>query len=105
MLDYKSRENHIEKDFKMKKFNGTFHGMLINSKAISGDKIEYSFDSRGTSYNVSHWQDGKYTVWSKRKSAAFASQMAVMTLEEMSARSKALSYLVKLIEKEVDTVM
>ena len=89
----------------MKKFNGTFHGMLINSKAISGDKIEYSFDSRGTSYNVSEWQDGDYVVWSKRKSAAFAPQMAVMTLKEMSARSKALSYLVKLIEKEVDTVM
>ncbi len=70
--------------------------MLVQT-TIENNKMCYSFESRGTKYDVVEDRDDFYAVWSKRNTLTHPS-LVLMTLKEMKARSKALNNLATLIE-------
>lgn len=75
--------------------------LTIKVSKTENDRDAYDFTSRGTHYTViSDRDDGLFTVFSERKSAAFGLQIKVMTLAEMAARSKALSHLATIIKAD-----
>lgn len=57
----------------------------------------YSFENRGTDYQVLSNDGVFFQVWSKRKSLSNLSAPKVYTLKEMAQRSKALKHLAQLI--------
>ena len=71
--------------------------MLVQTTITENNKTCYSFEARGTKYEVVDDRDGFYAVWSKRNSLTTTS-LVLMTLNEMKARSKALNHLATLIE-------
>jgi len=91
IVDCKSKENQS------KEKNMT---MIVNSTVTQNGLNAYNFVSRGTEYTVieNGQHANMFDVYSNRKSVSFSPQVAVMTLKEMKARSKALSHLAQLIE-------
>jgi hypothetical protein len=74
---------------------------LMINQTNEFNRETYCFTSRGTSYTVIARECGKFfEVWSERKSASFGLQVAVMTLKEMAARSKALAHLCAIISAD-----
>jgi hypothetical protein len=73
---------------------------LMIKQTVSGGRPVYNFESRKVDYTVIDREDGTYEVWSSRQSCSFSAQVVVMTLKEMSARTKALKNLVALIQTE-----
>jgi len=71
--------------------------MLVQTTMTSNNKTCYFLEARGTKYEVVDDRDGFYTVWSKRNSLG-TTNLVLMTLKEMKARSKALNHLATLIE-------
>jgi hypothetical protein len=71
--------------------------MLVQTTVTENNKTCYSFEARGTKYEVVDDRDGFYAVWSKRNSLT-TTNLVLMTLKEMKARSKALNHLATLIE-------
>ena len=71
--------------------------MIVQTTMTSHNKPCYIFEAYGTKYEVVDDLDGFYTVWSKRKSLG-TTNLVLMTLKEMKARSKALNHLATLIE-------
>lgn len=75
--------------------------LTIKQTATEDNRAVYDFTSRGTHYTVIADKCGTlFTVFSERKSAAFGTQIAVMTLKEMAARAKALANLATLISAD-----
>tara|TARA_B110000495_G_scaffold181232_1_gene175821 strand:- start:1920 stop:2147 length:228 start_codon:yes stop_codon:yes gene_type:complete len=74
--------------------------MIVNSTITKNGLQAYDFTSRGTKYTVI--ENGQcanmWDVYSNRLNVSFSPQVAVMTLKEMKARSKALNHLATLIE-------
>lgn len=74
--------------------------LTVTTTKTTNNRNAYDFVSRGTHYTVIDG-DGingdMFTVFSERKSASFGVQIAVMTLNEMKERSKALANLATLI--------
>jgi len=72
--------------------------MFVETAKTEDGNNAYNFTANGTEYTVIEKSDSPlYTVFSERKSASFGLQVKVMTLGEMSKRSKALENLVTLI--------
>ena len=70
---------------------------MIVETTMTENKMMYSLEARGTKYQVVYERDDMYAVWSKRNSLT-TTQLVLMTLKEMKARSKALNHLATLIE-------
>jgi hypothetical protein len=71
---------------------------MISETTSPDGRAVYDFTSRGTSYTVIADKNGEtFTVFSERKSASFGTQIAVMSLKEMTKRAKVLSHLATLI--------
>lgn len=74
--------------------------LIVNTSMTEDGRNIYSFEARGTKYDVFEREKGKsdiFEVFSQRKSASFGLQIKVMTLDEMKSRSKALNHLAMLI--------
>ena len=71
--------------------------MLVQTTMTENNKMCYSFESRGTKYEVVDDRDGFYAVWYKRNTLT-NTNLVLMTLKEVKARSKALNNLATLIE-------
>lgn len=71
--------------------------MIVETTMTENNKMMYAFEARGTKYQVVYERDDFYAVWSKRNSLT-DTQLVLMTLNEMKARSKALGHLAALIE-------
>tara|TARA_B110000503_G_scaffold12532_1_gene17046 strand:+ start:508 stop:789 length:282 start_codon:yes stop_codon:yes gene_type:complete len=71
--------------------------LIVNTTVTDYNKNAYSFEARGTEYTVIDNENGLYDVYSNRKNVSFMPQIAVMTMKEMKARSKALAHLGTLI--------
>jgi predicted MarR family transcription regulator len=74
---------------------------LIINQTNTENRTTYEFTSRGTSYTVIARECGKlFEVISERNAASFGMQIAVLTIQEMSARSKALAHLCAIINED-----
>jgi predicted MarR family transcription regulator len=74
---------------------------LMINQTTTGNRTTYEFTSRGTSYTVIEREyDEGFEVISERLGASFGMQVAVMTLKEMAARSKALAHLCAIINTD-----
>lgn len=60
----------------------------------------YSFESRGTKYDVVKDSDGRFSVWSDRLSRAGGSVLNVLSRKEFSKRAKVFSDLLILIDSD-----
>ena len=68
--------------------------MLIN-QTIENGRNTFEFEANNTAYTVIETSEiGFYEVWSNRLNVSFPPKVAVMSLSEMSKRSKALKALV-----------
>tara|TARA_B110000259_G_C13899228_1_gene356180 strand:+ start:656 stop:907 length:252 start_codon:yes stop_codon:yes gene_type:complete len=71
--------------------------MIVETTMTENNKMMYALEARGTKYQVVYERNDMYAVWSKRNSLT-TTQLVLMTLKEMKARSKALNHLATLIE-------
>ena len=74
--------------------------LIVNQTITENDQVVYAFTSRGTDYTVIAgygYNNDEFAVWSQRKSLSGRTAPTVMSLDEMSKRSKALGHLAALI--------
>lgn len=78
--------------------------LMINLNKDEAGNTWYTFEARGTSYDVRDNENGTYEVWSKRKAASFGPKAVILTLTELKSRAKVLRDFANFVTSEAATV-
>lgn len=72
----------------------------IKTSVDDNGKMWYSFESRGTKYDIVKDSDGRFSVWSDRIARAGGSILNVLTRDELSKRAKVFKDFLILIDSD-----